>query len=178
MQVINFLAEKYYKIAYDTFFYIEDNKKAHKYVEYALKESPKHKKALRLKGRMLILEDKITQALNIWQKLYDMGESDFEITSKLAYCYSQKGEYSKALDFCEKSALNVGLGDSEKMFSLYRLKIDLLLNINKPLSALKLFKNALKILSSTYACELKSSYSFLTFYKDSVISLKNVKRAF
>lgn len=178
MQVINFLAEKYYKIAYDTFFYIEDNKKAHKYIEYALEVSPNHIKTLKLKGRMLILEDRITEALYIWDKLYNMGEKDFETTSKLAYCYAQKGEYLRALEFCEKSAMCVDLGENEKMFSLYRLKIEILLGAKKPASAFKLFKNALKMLGSTYAYELKNSYSFLAFYNDSVISLKNVKRAF
>ena len=178
MKVINFLAEKYYKIAYDTFFYIEDNLKAQKYVSRALTLEPKHQKALRLKGNILIMQDKIASSLEVWQKLYEMGNDDFEVTSKMAYCYAQKGEYKKALEFCEKSAMQVGLAESEKMCSLYRLKIDLLLDTKKPKSAYKLFKNALKMLASDEAYELKSSYSFLNFYTPNVTNLKNVKRAF
>ena len=48
----------------------------------------------------------------------------------------------------------------------------------KPKSAYKLFKNALKMLASNEAYELKNSYSFLDFYKGSVTKLKNVKSAF
>ncbi len=178
MRVINFLAEKYYKIAYDTFFYIEDNLKAQKYLSRALEIEPKHQKALRLKGNMLVVQDKIASALEVWHKLYDMGEDDFEVTSKIAYCFAQKGDYARALEFCEKSAMRVALGDSEKMYSLYRLKIDLLLDTKKPKSAYKLFKNALKTLSSSDAYELKNSYSFLNFYTGTVTTLKNIKSAF
>ena len=178
MQIINFLAEKYYKIAYDTFFYIEDNKKAAKYIEQALRLSPEHLKTLRLKGRMLLLEDRIKEALDVWLKLWNLGEDDFETASKLAYCYAQKGDYPLALEFCEKSALRVSLEEREKMYSLYRLKIDLLLSAKRPASAFKLFKNALKMLGSSYARELKNSYFFASLSKESVISLKNVKRAF
>ncbi len=178
MRVINFLAEKYYKIAYDTFFYIEDNQKAQKYISRALEIQPMHIKALRLKGNMLVMQDKIAQALEVWQKLYDIGEDDFEVTSKIAYCYAQKGNYEKALEFCEKSAMQVSLDESEKMYSLYRLKIDLLLDTKKPKSAYRLFKNALKMLSSNEAFELRSSYSFLNFYTNTVTSFKNIKRAF
>ena len=178
MRVINFLAEKYYKIAYDTFFYIEDNQKAQKYLSRALEIEPWHKKALRLKGNMLVIQDKIAQALEVWQKLYELGEDDFEVTSKIAYCCAQKGDYKKAFDFCEKSAMQVELVESEKMYSLYCLKIDLLLDTKKPKSAYKLFKNALKMLASNEAYELKNSYSFLNFYTGTVTNLKNVKRAF
>lgn len=178
MQVINFLAEKYYKIAYDTFFYIEDSKKTHKYINLALEIEPKHIKALRLLGVVLLFEDKIKEALLVWQKLYNMGEEDFEVVSKLAFCYGQTGEYNKAFEFCEKSALTVDLGDFDKMCSLYKLKIDLLLDTKKPKSAFKLFKNALKNLGSNQACELKNCYTFGDFYIDPVIELKNRNRAF
>ncbi len=178
MRVVNFLAEKYYKIAYDTFFYIEDNSKAQKYISRALELDPWHKKTLRLKGNMLILQDKITLALEVWQKLYELGEDDFEVMSKIAYCYAQKGDYARAFEFCEKSAMRVGLAESEKMYSLYRLKIDLLLDTKKPKSAYKLFKNALKMLGSNEAYELKNSYSFIDFYTGNVTKLKNVKSAF
>lgn len=178
MSVINFLAEKYYKIAYDTFFYIEDNKKAKKYVSYALDLCPTHVKSLRLKGSIFLLEDKIDSSLAIWERLYNGGVDDFEVVSKIAYCYFQKGEYKSALDFCEKSALRVGLDESEKMYSLYRLKIDLLLSLNKVKSALKLFKNALKMLNSSDAYELKNRYSYLNSYFGGVIDIKSIKRAF
>lgn len=177
MRVINFLAEKYYKIAYDTFFYIEDNKKANKYVQYALDIEPNHIKALRLKGAILLLEDKIKPALEVWKKLYRMNQDDFEVTSKLAYCLGETGSYDEALEFCEKSAVQVSLGDFEKMSALYKLKIDLLLDTKKPKSAFKLFKNALKILKSSDAYELKQSYSFLDFYNDAVVDFKKTKKA-
>ena len=74
--------------------------------------------------------------------------------------------------------MQVELAESEKMYSLYCLKIDLLLDTKKPKSAYKLFKNALKMLASNEAYELKNSYSFLDFYKGSVTKLKNVKSAF
>ncbi len=178
MSVINFLAEKYYKIAYDTFFYIEDNKKAKKYVSYALNLCPTHVKSLKLKGSIFLLEDKIDLSLEIWKKLYEGGVDDFEVASKIAYCYFQRGEYKNALDFCEKSALKVNLDESEKMYSLYRLKIDLLLSINKVKSALKLFKNALKMLNSQDAYELKNSYSYLNSHFGAVVDIKSIKRAF
>ena len=115
---------------------------------------------------------------DVWLKLWNLGEDDFETASKLAYCYAQKGDYPLALEFCEKSALRVSLDEREKMYSLYRLKIDLLLSAKRPASAFKLFKNALKMLGSSYARELKNSYFFASLSKESVISLKNVKRAF
>ncbi len=178
MSVINFLAEKYYKTAYDTFFYIEDNKKAKKYVSYALEICPWHVKSLKLRALIYLLEDEIEKSLEIWQKLYKGGIDDFEVTSKIAYCYFQKKDYNSALEFCTISALRVSLGESDKMHCLYRLKIDLLIALNKIKSATRLLKNALKMLPFEEAYELKNSYSYLNFHTPNVINLKNITEAF
>ena len=178
MSVINFIAEKYYKTAYDTFFYIEDNKKAKKYVSYALEICPNHVKSLKLRALIYLLEDEIEKSLEIWQKLYRGGVEDFETLSKIAYCNFLLKNYDKALEFCAKCALGVNLGESEKMCCLYRLKIDLLIALNKIKSAARLLRNALKMLPFKDAYELKNSYSYLNFYTPNVINLKNITEAF
>lgn len=178
MNIISFKAEKNYRIAYDSFYYIEDNKKAHKYIERALEDTPEHIKALKLKSALLILEYKLDEALDVLNKLDKITNGDFEIYSKLAYCYLGLQNYKKALEFCEKSALCVNLGDWEKMSVLYKLKIDLYLDMGRTISALKLLRNALKVLRGEYSQVLRMNFSHLHLdTKPSIVEFNETGKA-
>jgi len=178
MKIISLEAEKYYKTAYDLFFYEENSKSARKYVNLALNLNPNHKRALRLLGNILILEDKINQATKVWQRLNEITKGDFEVNSKLAFCYEKKAQYDLALEFCAKSAKEVSLGDFEKMGTLYALKIELLLQIGKKACAQNILKNAIRNLSQEEAQNLRSRFDYLPIGANSgVIEFKKSQKA-
>lgn len=178
MSIISFEAEKIYKIAYDEFYFNENTDLAYSLAKKVLKIQKNHIKTLKLLGNILIFKDEINSATDVFKKAYLLDTKDFEINSKLAFCYEKQNMWAASLDFCEKSAMCTTLGDFEKMATLYALKIDIFLELNKFNRALELFKNALKNLSFEEGQNLKTRFDFLNLrLSPSVAEFKKAKKA-
>lgn len=169
MNAVCFNAEKYYRIAYDYFQYENNTTQAKKYINLALKNAPIHFKSLILKGQIYLFEKKSENALKTLNKALKISPKNAECMFYLAKAYSNAQQYSVSLDYLDKIFIQ-NISDKEFLSECYKLKINILINLNQYKKA----KSILKTLNySLYSNDIFSLEE--NFYKtiQNKKSLKN-----
>ena len=85
MNVVHFIAEKYYRLAFDYFHYENNIQLAQKYINLALKDDKSHIKSLMLKGEILLRKRNMQSALKTFLKIQKLFNHDHENT-KILLC--------------------------------------------------------------------------------------------
>ena len=144
MNVVCFNAEKFYRLAFDYFQYESNVKLAKKYVNIALKNDPNHFKSLLLAGQIFLFEKKPRNALKMFLKALNISKEDVSCIFYLAKTYSALEEYDLSIEYLDK-ILTKNLIDKEFLSECYKLKINILINLNQYKKA----ENILKTLNYT-----------------------------
>lgn len=144
MNAVCFNAEKFYRLADDCFQYESNLKLAKKYVNIALKNDPEHFKSLVLKGRILLFEKNPKSALKILLKASKIHPNDVYCMFYLANAYSALEKYDLSIEYLDK-ILTRNIFDKEFLSECYKLKINILINLNQYKKA----ENILKTLNYT-----------------------------
>lgn len=130
MNTVCFNAEKFYRIACDYFHYESNVKQAKKYVNLALKNAPYHLKSLILKGEIFLSEKKTKSALNIFKKALKISPNDTFCILWLAKTYNALQKQDISLHYLDK-ILAQNILDKEFLSECYKLKINILINLNQ-----------------------------------------------
>lgn len=142
MNVVYFNAEKYYRLAFDYFKYESNIRLAKKYVNIALKNDPKHFKSLFLAGQIFLFEKKPKSALKMFLQALNILNEDVSCMFYLANTYSSLGKYELSIEYLDK-ILSKNISDKEFLSECYKLKINILINLNQYKKA----ENVLKTLN-------------------------------
>ncbi len=157
MNIVYFEAEKYYRFAFDYFHYENNLKLAYKYINKALKSSKNHFKSLMLKGEILLEKRNIERALKNFKKANKINPENPAGLFFEAKAYNLLDEYKKALDIVDE-ILNKKINNAEFLSECYRLKIDILMNLNQYGKAEKILKNLNNKLTSTDIYDLEENF--------------------
>lgn len=130
MDTVCFNAEKFYRIAFDYFFYESNIPLAKKYINRALKFDKNHFKSLLLKGQAFLVENKIKLSEKYLLKAHNLNPEDEKCLSYLAVIHDLKEDYKEALKYINK-VFDKEIEDKEFLGECYRLKISLLINLNE-----------------------------------------------
>lgn len=144
MNAVCFNAEKFYRIADDCFQYENNSKLAKKYVNIALKNDPEHLKSLVLKGKILLFEKNPKSALRVLLKAFKIYPDDVYCMFYLANAYNTLEKYDLSIEYLDKILIR-NLSDKEFLSECYKLKINILINLNQYKKA----ENILKTLNYT-----------------------------
>lgn len=153
-RVVNIKSEILFREAEDDFFYFNNTYGALKKLKEALKLTPCHLKSLILAGDISFIRGCIKKAYEYYFEAYKLSPNNPKIFASLANCYNFFENYEKALSFCE-NALNFYSGDNYLFFvEISKLKISLLLKLNKNSEADKEFRMLVSFISSVTLDEL------------------------
>lgn len=130
MNFVCFNAEKFYRLAYDYFHYESDVKNAKKYVNKALKNDPVHFKSLLLKGQIFLFEKRVKSALKMFLKALNIRPNDACCMFYLANAYYALEKYNLSLEYLDK-ILTQNISNKEFLSECYKLKINILINLNR-----------------------------------------------
>ncbi len=144
MNVVCFNAEKFYRLALDCFQYENNTELAKKYVNIALKNDSNHFKSLVLKGQIFLAEKKAKSALKILLKAIEICPNDTHCMHHLANTYNVLGKQNLSLEYLDKILVQ-NISDKELLSECYKLKINILINLNQYKKA----ENILKTLNYT-----------------------------
>lgn len=156
MNIVYFEAEKYYRLAFDYFHYEDNQKLALKYINIALKNNKNHLKSLILKGEILLKKREANRALKIFSKAEKLSPGNPLCKFFIAKVYNLLDEYKKGLEILDE-VLNKQL-NAKFLSECYRLKIDILMNLNQYRKAEKILKNLNNKLSSDDIFDLEENF--------------------
>lgn len=134
MDVININSERYYRQACDYFYFLENSKFALCCIEKVLKATPKHAKALFLKGEIFLLENDIEKAIECFKNVEKYAKNDEGRARNLAntaVCYEMLEDYKNALLYCNKALKYISKEDYDFLPSLYQLQISALIKLKQ-----------------------------------------------
>ncbi len=157
MNIVYFGAEKYYRLAFDYFHYENNPKLAYKYINQALKDNKNHFKSLMLKGEILLGKRNFEGALKNFKKACKINPENPAGFFFEAKTYNLLDEYKKALEIIDK-ILNGKIRNAEFLSECYRLKIDILMNLNQYKKAEKILKNLNNKLTSSDIYDLEENF--------------------
>lgn len=157
MSIVYFDAEKYYRLAFDYFHYENDLALAQKYINTALKNNKNHIKSLILKGEICLQKRNMKQALKIFLKAEKLNPDNSLCIFYKAKAYNLLDEYKKGLEAIDK-LLNRQKINPEFLSECYKLKIDILMNLNQYKKAEKILKNLNKKLLSDDIYDLEENF--------------------
>lgn len=140
--IINIESERLFREAEDCFLYFNQIKKAINKLNKAIELSPYHYKSLVLKGDICFINGKIDEALDLYKTAEKSCPDNSKILGAIATCFESKGNFEKALNYCDKAFPFVNENNSQLYFSLYELKISILLKLKKYEHAKMLINNA------------------------------------
>lgn len=157
MNIIYFEAEKYYRFAFDCFHYENNLKLAYKHINQALKNNRNHFKSLMLKGEILLEKRDFEEALKYFQKAGKINPENFAPIYFEAKAYNLLDEYKKGLACLDKIP-EKEIKNIEFLSECYRLKIDILMNLNQYGKAEKILKNLNNKLISADIYDLEENF--------------------
>ena len=157
MNVVHFIAEKYYRLAFDYFHYENNIQLAQKYINLALKDDKSHIKSLMLKGEILLRKRNMQSALKTFLKIQKLDPNNLLNAFYLAKTYNLIDEYKTGLSILDK-ILKSKTQNIEFLSECYRLKIDILMNLNQYSKAEKILKTLNNKLKSDDIFDIEENF--------------------
>jgi len=159
MNAVCFNAEKFYRFAFDYFNYESNIDLAKKCLKVALKNDKNHLKSLVLRGQIAYEENKLKGAKEWFFKALRVNGDEVNSLYFLSKIYFEENKQEKALEYLNKIFEQKYI-ESELLSNCYKLKIGILISINRYTQAEKLLKTLKYRLLSYDIYELEE-----TFYK-------------
>lgn len=155
-KVINIKSELLCREAEDDFFYFNNVNAAYKKLKLAVELTPYHFKSLLLFADVCFVKGLIKNALDLFIRAEKISPLNTKVLASIANCSYVLGDYSKALQYIEKTSEQLNDESISLHSQLLEIKINILMAEKKYNDAYVAFIQAQNILDSN---SLKSIYN-------------------
>ncbi len=155
-KVINIKSELLCREAEDDFFYFNNVNAAYKKLKLAVELTPYHFKSLLLFADVCFVKGLIKNALDLFIRAEKISPLNTKVLASIANCSYVLGDYSKALQYIEKTIEQLNDESISLHSQLLEIKINILMAEKKYNDAYVAFIQAQNILDSN---SLKSIYN-------------------
>lgn len=148
-KVINIKSELLCREAEDDFFYFNKINSAYKKLRQAVELSPFHLKSLILLADICFIKGRIKKALELYKRAEEISASNARILSSIANCAQVTGDYSGAIEYCNRAIENLNAENCNLYSQIIEIKINAYMMKKNYKQAYITFIQAQNVLDST-----------------------------